>query len=121
MTRKKWQWERELKRRGVAEGLTPTAHHIALTLATYADADGQGIRPSYETLTRVTGRSRGTVADALKRLRDTGWIVQVSKGSGTTRRASVYRLSIPSGANDLGDLAAAHESEQEYTSRPVNP
>ncbi|GAA1789308.1 hypothetical protein GCM10009795_038830 [Nocardioides hankookensis] len=91
----KWDWEKALLERSIAEGLTPTAQHVALALSTYADGDGTSIRPTAARVVRVTGRSRATVFQALKELRNRGWVTQVSKGAGATRRASEYRLSIP--------------------------
>lgn len=91
----KWDWESSLLNRSVAEGLTPTAQHVALVLSTYADGDGQRIRPSVDTVVLVSGRSRATVHSALRQLRERGWILQVSRGAGATRRASEYRLTIP--------------------------
>lgn len=91
----KWEWEKAFLARGIAEGLTPTAQHVALVLSTYADGEGKGIRPSVETLVRVSGRSRATVHAALRSLRDTGWIRQIARGSGAAKRASLYELAIP--------------------------
>lgn len=91
----KWTWEKALLERAVVEGLTPTAQHIALVLSTYADGNGEQIRPTVETVVRVSGRSRATVHSALRALRDTGWLRQLSRGSGKGKRASEYRLTIP--------------------------
>src|SRR4051794_12971638 len=57
----KWAWERAFRDRSMADGLTPTAQHIGLLLSTYADGNGERIRPTVETLVRVSGRSRATV------------------------------------------------------------
>lgn len=91
----KWEWEKALLERSVAEGLTPTTQHVALVLSTYADGDGNDIRPSVATVVRVSGRSRATVHEALRALRDAGWIEQLARGSGAAKRASLYRLAIP--------------------------
>jgi hypothetical protein len=91
----KWTWESALLERSIREGLTPTAQHVALIMSTFADGDGQNIRPTVETLTRVSGRSRATVHSALRHLRQSGWLRQVARGSGVARRASEYRLTIP--------------------------
>jgi hypothetical protein len=92
---RKWSWEASLLERGVREGLTPTAQHVALVMSTYANGDGEGIRPTVETLVRASGRSRATVHSALRQLRVSGWLDQVSRGSGAARRASEYRLTVP--------------------------
>lgn len=92
---RKWTWESALLERGIAEGLTPTAQHVALVLSTYADGDGANIRPTVDTVVRACGRSRATVHSALRQLRTQGWVEQVRRGSGATRRASEYRLTVP--------------------------
>jgi hypothetical protein len=91
----RWTWERALRERSADGGLSPTAQHIALMMATHADPAGDGIRPTVLTLCRATGRGRSVVSAGLKELRDSGWITQIYKGSQTAGRASVYRLSIP--------------------------
>lgn len=91
----KWAWERAFLDRSMADGLTPTAQHIGLLLSTYADGNGERIRPTVETLVRVSGRSRATVHSALRALRSKGWLLQLSRGSGATKRASEYRLTVP--------------------------
>lgn len=91
----KWAWEAALLERSVAEGLTPTAQHIALLMSTFADGDGTNIRPTTARIQRVSGRGRATVFGALRELRGRGWILQVHRGAGVTKRASEYRLTIP--------------------------
>ena len=91
----KWDWEQALKNRSRDEGMVPGVQHIALLMSTYADGDGTSIRPSVDTLVKVSGKGRASVHEALKYLRDTGWVHQVSRGAGVSRRASQYRLTIP--------------------------
>lgn len=91
----KWEWEQAVKTRSRKEGMTPGCQHVALLLSTYADGDGSSIRPSVRTLTEVSGKSRASVHEALRYLRDKGWVEQVSRGAGATRKASTYRLTIP--------------------------
>ena len=91
----KWEWEQALKDRSRKEGMTPGCQHVALLMSTYADGDGTKIRPSAQKLVDVSGKSRASVHEALRYLRNAGWVHQVSRGAGATRRASVYRLTIP--------------------------
>jgi hypothetical protein len=92
---RKWDWEKALRDRSIAEGLSSSGQHIALVLATYADGEGRNIRPTAETVASVSGRSRAAVFAALRELRESGWIRQVSRGAGAARRASEYTLAIP--------------------------
>lgn len=91
----KWDWEKALITRSRSEGIKPTWQHVALLLSVYADGDGTSIRPSIATLVDVSGRSKATVQESLKNLRDRGWVQQVSRGSGLTGQTSEYRLTIP--------------------------
>ncbi|GAA1725882.1 hypothetical protein GCM10009710_03270 [Aeromicrobium alkaliterrae] len=91
----KWDWERALKDRSRREGMTAGCQHIALLMSTYADGDGSSIRPTAQTLADVSGKSRATVHEALRYLRERGWVLQVARGAGASRMASVYRLTIP--------------------------
>ena len=92
----RWTWERKLRERSAAGGLSPTAQHVALMMATYADPSGDGIRPSVETLQTALGRGRTTVTGALKELRESGWITQKKRGNSLQQTASIYVLTIPS-------------------------
>lgn len=91
----RWTWERSLRERSALEGLSPTAQHLALMLATYATPAGGGIRPSVATLCTATGRGRTVVNGALTELRERGWIRQTRRGSGGSKQASEYVLAIP--------------------------
>lgn len=91
----KWIWEKAFLERGIEEGLTPTAQHVGLVMSTYADGNGEDIRPTVETVVRVSGRSRATVHSALRQLRNKGWFLQTYRGSGAAKKASEYRLTIP--------------------------
>lgn len=92
----KWDWEQALKDRSRGEGMTPGCQHVALLMSTYANGDGTSIRPTVQTLAAVSGKSRASVHEALRYLRDEGWLLQVSKGAGASRKASEYRLTVPS-------------------------
>lgn len=91
----KWDWEQALKDRSRSEGMTPGCQHIALLMSTYANGDGTSIRPTVQTVAAVSGKSRASVHEALRFLRDRGWVLQVSRGAGVTRKASEYRLTVP--------------------------
>lgn len=92
----KLAWQTALIQRSVAEGMTAGCQHIALALSTYSNADGTSAHPSDALLVRATGTSKSTVSRSLRYLRENGWVEQVSRGSGGSGRASVYRLTIPS-------------------------
>lgn len=92
---KKLPWQSTLVERGRAEGMSPACQHIALVLSTFSDVDGTSVRPSGQRLADISGRSKSTVTRSLRYLREQGWIEQVSRGSGITRQASLYRLTIP--------------------------
>ncbi len=89
----KWDWEKALVARSRAEGMTAGCQHVALLLSTYANGDGTSIRPTVETLSTVSGKGQSTVKEALRYLREHGWVHQMSRGQ--TGRVSEYRLTIP--------------------------
>lgn len=64
----KWTGKKALVVRFRQEGMSPGTQHIALLVSTYADGDGDGdgtsIRPTIETLTQVSGKSKSTIKDA---------------------------------------------------------
>lgn len=91
----RWTWERALRERSAQEGMKPTEQHLALMLATYADPAGAGIYPSIATLCHATGRGKSVVNEALRRLRESGWIEQVQRGNSIKGLASQYILTIP--------------------------
>lgn len=70
----------------------PTAHHVLLALATYADGDGRGARPTTETLARATCLAEETVTAALRRLTDAGLIAPEGNFGGTG--AVVWTLNL---------------------------
>lgn len=73
----RYSWWRALR----ASSLSPTARHVALTIATYMDAVGGGAWPSMATLADDTGRSRRTVARAVQELEEHGYL-EVQSGGG---------------------------------------
>ncbi|GAA1725920.1 hypothetical protein [Aeromicrobium alkaliterrae] len=91
----KLKWQTALLQRSIDEGMTPGCQHIALALSTYSNGDGTQAHPSDALLVRVTGTSKTKVSRSLRYLREHGWVEQVSRGSGGSGRASVYRLTIP--------------------------
>jgi hypothetical protein len=83
--------------------LTSAEHHVALTMALYANGDGRGIRPGVATIARDTGLSESAViraihgrtgADGERRggLLRRGVFVQVDPGGGR-RRPAEYRIN----------------------------
>jgi hypothetical protein len=89
----RFEWERVIR----AVVLPATVKHVALNLATYADADGTRVFPGNEAIASDTGLSDKTVRRALERLRDVGLIVRVVSGQRMGRRgvADGYELAIP--------------------------
>ena len=108
----RFEWERLIRR----VQIEPSEKHIALTMATYADADGTRIRPGTERLVRVTGLSKSTVIRALTKLRGYGLIERTGERFRNGRRGGTdeYRLTRP---RDL----LAHIPMLDPDEEPVSP
>lgn len=91
----RFRWEKELRTRATSEGMKPSHMHVALVMATWANGDGTKVRPTKETIRTATGLGLSTIYDALKYLTQEGWMQQLSQGSGGSKMASEYRLTIP--------------------------
>ncbi|MGY1773537.1 helix-turn-helix domain-containing protein [Blastococcus sp. SYSU D00813] len=89
----RYEWERLVRRCQ----LTAPTKLVALTMATYANADGTSIYPGVARLTAVTGLSDRSVRAALKALRDVGLVERTVEGSRAGRRALAdeHRLTVP--------------------------
>lgn len=91
----RFEWERKLR----TAALSPRGKTVALTMATYGNADGTRIFPSITQLSGDTGLSTRTVDRALKELRESGYIEQIKRGRAQGRGldgfASSYRLTFP--------------------------
>ena len=98
----RYEWERIVRRVVMP---TATVKAVALTLATYANADGTSIYPGNDRLSAVTCAADKTVRRALEWLRAGYLIERVREGSrgGRGGFADEYRLTIPS------DLLTRHE------------
>lgn len=103
----RYEWERIIRR----VQLGRTTKFVALTLATYADADGSRVRPGEARLAAVTELTERAVRNSLKTLRELGLIERVYKGGrhGTYGVATVYRLTIPTNLLDRVELLDAEE------------
>lgn len=77
-----------------AAEITLTERGVALTLMSYANADGTSIRPGNDRLIAETGASEKTIKRSITALREHGWIRCVHQG-GRNRGANEYRLTIP--------------------------
>lgn len=94
------QWQQVLRTVVFEE---KSALTVALLLATFANNDGTGIRPSQETLARALTYGENppaatrTVRAGLRNLTSTGFLRLVSAGSnlGVRAAASEYRLTVP--------------------------
>lgn len=93
----RFEWERALR---ADRTLKERPHHVALVLATYADADGTNVRPKVKTVARDARMPESTTRAHLKTLRDLGWLRRVKRGSfgGTADAADVHELTVPVGA-----------------------
>lgn len=101
----RYAWWRALR----GSTLRPTAWHVALGISTYMTKAGDGAWPSMATIAADTGRSRSTVARAVRELVDAGYL---SIESGGGRRAdggyvsNRYLATTPSGVTDDTDSAS---------------
>jgi hypothetical protein len=124
----RYEWERIVRRVVMP---TATVKAVALTLATYANADGTSIYPGNERLAAVTCAADKTVRRALEWLRAGFLIDRVREGSRNGRGgvADEYRLTIPSDLLTRHELLSPDETpvtmtgdRQEHRSpRPVPP
>lgn len=84
--------------------MTPTARHVLLCLANYADKSGKGAFPSANSLSADTGLSVRTIRSALEALREAGVIALGNQAIAAAyidrhdRRPVVYDLSMGRGA-----------------------
>jgi len=93
---RRFPWER-LIRRIQFPSRFKACKLVGLTLATYADADGQNVRPGQQRLMDDCQLSERTVRDALTFLREHHLIYRRSRGSsfGTANMVDLYQLSCP--------------------------
>jgi hypothetical protein len=77
----------------LAEGLSPSARHVAWVLLSYANADGWAWPKAATTLVQGTGYSRPRVMALLDELVKAGWVQRRSHKSAGA--ASEYLLTIP--------------------------
>lgn len=74
--------------------LTPTEHHVLLTLSLHMNELGASCYPSIETLAWETcGRSASTIREALAHADELGWLNRHIRGG--RRRANEYEALIP--------------------------
>lgn len=105
----RFEFERAIKR----SGLPPLARFIALTIATWADADTGSIsrknQPAQSVLLEATGMSKSSFLAHRKTLLDEGWVKCVSPDKIKAQKEhaqNVYSIHIPDGkAGSGGDLA----------------
>lgn len=109
----RFEYERGIRR----SSLLPPSRHLALTIATWADAETGVIpirfQPSLTTLTEATGLDRSTVRRHLTRLEKEGWVVRERPDpvkARTEHARTGYRLAIPLDA-DLGEDAGARGTQ----------
>ncbi|RSN26532.1 hypothetical protein DMC63_01465 [Streptomyces sp. WAC 05977] len=113
----RFDWERIIRRADLPMRLKYTA----LTLATYADADGSRVRPGPAVLAAVMKQGESTVRKHLAALIEYGLIALVSRGGGRGGRgkSSEYRLTAP---KDLFTrIPMLPPSERVLSIAPVSP
>jgi hypothetical protein len=77
-----------------APGASPTAAHVLLVLAHFADGhDGTNIRPGNERVAAITGKSLPVIERAIRELLDLGELIRVN-GSAHRGSAACYRLNL---------------------------
>lgn len=75
-------------------GASPTAAHVLLVLATFADGhDGRNIRPTNERVAAITGKSVRVVERAISELIELGELVRTN-GPAHRGSAACYRLNL---------------------------
>ncbi|SOD72698.1 helix-turn-helix protein [Jatrophihabitans sp. GAS493] len=67
---------------------------VAVAMASYADGDGTGIRPSQQTIADGIGVSERQVRGALRDLEARGVLVMVCEAPRSSRRCNEYRLGV---------------------------
>ena len=98
----RFDWERVIKRVQMAPG----HKYLALTLATYANKEGERVRPGIARLARVMQVSEPTVKRGMKWLRDEGFIARTQQGNrrSTPPQADTYQLTVPMNVLELRQL-----------------
>lgn len=102
----RFEFERAIKR----SGLPPLARLIALTIATWADAETGSIarknQPAQSVLLEATGMSKSSFLTHRKTLLDAGWVKCVSPDKIKAQKEhaqNVYSIHIPDGKAGSGD------------------
>ena len=111
-------WPREAWAEAIwSSSLQPCEKFVALCYADHARGKRQAW-VSYRRLTERTGYSRAWCAEAVRVLRETGWLRVVDKGR--QHRSTVYELVTPPASSpDSGPLAAVQTSSIWPPSSPV--
>jgi DNA-binding transcriptional ArsR family regulator len=91
----RFDWERVVRDWPFDRQVTKLSKYVALTMATYANADGTNIRPGEPGLATATGMGRSTVRRHLAVLVEIGLISCTRRGGGGA--AAHYRLTAPEG------------------------
>ena len=105
----RFEFEREIRR----SGLPPLARFIALTIATWADAETGSIsrknQPAQSVLLEATGMSKSSFLTHRKTLLEAGWLKCISPDKIKAQKEhaqNVYSIHIPDGkAGSADDLA----------------
>lgn len=95
------------------------AKHILTVLAHYVSAKNNGpwiAFPSVSQLVKDTGQDRKTVLVNIKRLLDSGYIVDTGERSGATNSVPIYRLGPPASSTGNGTSSDQSSSTDSGTS-----
>ncbi|MGW6699614.1 hypothetical protein [Nocardia sp. NPDC055049] len=92
-----FEWQRIVRR----VQMHCTTMCLALTMSTYANADGTHIVAGVERLARVMCVSEPTVKRAMADLRRMGLVERVKQGNRWAKKSDEYRLTMPSDVLDL--------------------
>ncbi len=99
----KFDWERALN---ACPDLTPTQHHVAVTLSGLLKKEGYGF-VTHEKLAAATKLSKRTICYSLRALEEAGWVERIK---GTRGRATTYQIAAPSNLT-TGTAAQPVEAE----------
>lgn len=91
------------------------AKHILTVMAHYVSATQGGpwvAFPSVTQLAKDTGQDRKTVMVNLKRLEESGYIIDTGEREGVTKSVPVYQLSAPSSSTNSGTPSGGQSSTE---------
>jgi len=93
----RYEWENVMRRLSDPKQLSDELQRAGLILATYADPDGTRVRPGEREFADALRKSKATAQRRVAELQALGFLQLVARGGGRGpgRRASDYRLTLP--------------------------